>query len=50
MDFSWPLAAIDTDTGNDHSFEQRLYYNADVGWPSCERQNEVNGEYILVAT
>eukprot|EP00242_Pyramimonas_sp_CCMP2087_P000640 CAMPEP_0198229648 /NCGR_PEP_ID=MMETSP1445-20131203/114232_1 /TAXON_ID=36898 /ORGANISM="Pyramimonas sp., Strain CCMP2087" /LENGTH=122 /DNA_ID=CAMNT_0043910115 /DNA_START=721 /DNA_END=1089 /DNA_ORIENTATION=+ len=33
-----------------NSLERRLYYNADVGRPSFERQQEVNREYVRVAT
>ena len=40
----------ETDTGDDHSLEWRLCYNAEVGRPSFERQKEVNEEYALVAT
>jgi hypothetical protein len=37
-------------TEDDNSLERRLYYNADVGRPSSERQQEVNRKYVLVAT
>jgi hypothetical protein len=39
----------ETDTGNGHSLERRLYYNADVGRPSFKQQKEVNIQYVLVA-
>jgi hypothetical protein len=44
------LSLIDTNTGDDNSLEQRLYYNADVGRHSSERQQEVNREYVRVAS
>jgi hypothetical protein len=34
-----------TDTGDDHSLERRSCYNAEVGRPSFERQQEGNREY-----
>jgi hypothetical protein len=37
-------------TGDDNSLERRLYYNADAGRPSFERQQEMNREYVRVAT
>jgi hypothetical protein len=41
---------LETDTGDDNSLERRLYYNAEVGRPSFERQKEANREYVRLAT
>jgi hypothetical protein len=39
-----------TYTGDNHSLEWRSCYNADVGWPSFEREQEVNRERVLMMT
>jgi hypothetical protein len=38
------LVGTETDTGDAHSSERRLRYNADGGRPSVKRQKEVNRE------
>ena len=46
----WFSFKLETDTGDNNCLERSLYDNADVGRPSFERQQEVNRDYVRVAT